>query len=84
MPEFEPPEPEKGNFYGVKAIGSIFKYIDFPISKQEIIQRYGDREIEYTTGETIKVRDILTDSQLDKFNSLADLEQAFHEKLSSE
>lgn len=84
MPEFRPPEPERGKAFGVKAIGSIFKYADFPMNKHDIIQKYGDRQIEYTTGETMKVKDILVDSEIENFNSLSELELAFHKKLSSE
>ena len=78
MPEFEPPEPEKGDSFGVAALGSIFNYVSFPVTKQDIIQKYGDRKIEYTTGETMAVRDILADSSMESFNSFADLEQVFH------
>jgi hypothetical protein len=81
MPGFDSIEPEI-NSHGVKALGAIFKYVNFPISKQEIIQKYGDREIEYTSGETMKVKDIFTDYPKDKFDTLSDLEFAFHNKLS--
>lgn len=81
MPEFEPPEPEI-NSHGVKALGAIFRYVDFPITKQDLIQKYGDREIEYTSGETMKVRDIFADSSKEKYYSLDELEIAFHSKLS--
>ena len=72
MPEFDPPEPEI-NSHGVEALGAIFKYVRFPISKQEMIQKYGDREIEYTSGETIKVREIITNSPNDMFNSIEEI-----------
>jgi len=81
MPEFKPPEPEI-NAHGVAALGSIFKYVDFPITKQEIIQKYGNRDIEYTSGETMKVCEIIENSSKDEFSSLDELEQAFHNKLS--
>jgi len=73
--------PEKGHAFGAAAVAQIFKDADFPLSKQDIMKMYGDREIEYTKGEKIKVSDVLGDIPNETFNSPADLEHAFHEKL---
>ncbi|OGH99235.1 MAG: hypothetical protein A2104_00420 [Candidatus Melainabacteria bacterium GWF2_32_7] len=86
MPEFYPPEPESDKKYpfGTKAILSVFKETKFPITRQEILQNYGNKEVEYKTGETMKVSEIFGDTKVDKFNSPDDLVQVFHEKLSQQ
>ncbi|OGI22654.1 MAG: hypothetical protein A2255_01930 [Candidatus Melainabacteria bacterium RIFOXYA2_FULL_32_9] len=74
--------PLPGHAYGAAAVASIFKNANFPMSKDDIMQKYGDREIEYTKGNPVKVKDVLSNIPSETFNSPADLEHAFHEKLS--
>ena len=73
--------PEPGHAYGAAAVASIFKNASFPMSKQDIMQRYGDKEIEYTKGNPVRVKEVLGNIPSETFNSPADLEHAFHEKL---
>ncbi|EKE04515.1 MAG: hypothetical protein ACD_20C00054G0003 [uncultured bacterium] len=86
MPEFYPPEPGSENEYshGTKAILAVFKETRFPISKQDILQKYGNKEVEYKTGETMKIKEIFSDTKTDKFESPDDLVQVFHERLSND
>ncbi|EKE02885.1 MAG: hypothetical protein ACD_20C00317G0020 [uncultured bacterium] len=67
--------------YGATAIAQAFKGADFPMTKDDIMQKYGDREIEYHKGRKEKVHDILENIPDEKFNSTVELEQAFHETL---
>lgn len=73
--------PEPGHAYGAAAIAELFKNVDFPMTKNDIMQKFGEKEIEYTKGNPKKVKDILGGIANDKFNSPADLEHALHEEL---
>ena len=73
--------PEPGRAYGAAAVASIFKNASFPMSKNDIMQRYGDKKIEYTKSNTVKVKEVLGDLPNETYNSPADLEHAFHVKL---
>ena len=73
--------PEPGHAYGAAAVAQIFKDADFPLSKRDILDKYGNREIEYTKGSHVKVKDILSGIANDTFNSPAELEHAFHEEM---
>jgi hypothetical protein len=73
--------PEPGHAYGAAAVASVFRDADFPMSKHDIMKEYGDREIEYTKGNLVKIKDVLNDIPNETFNSPADIEHAFHEKL---
>jgi len=73
--------PGKGHAYGAAALASVFRDVDFPLSKHEIISKYGNKEIEYTKGNIVKIKDVLGNISNETFNSPADLEHAFHEEL---
>lgn len=73
--------PAPGHAYGAAAVASIFKNANFPLSRDEIMNRYGDKEIEYTKGNPVKVKEVLSNIPSETFNSPADLEHAFHVKL---
>ncbi len=76
-------EATTGGFYGAAAIARVFKGADFPLSKQDILQKYGDREIEYHLGKKERLSDIIQDIPDQTFNRTTDLEHAVHEKLKS-
>jgi hypothetical protein len=73
--------PKPGRAYGAAAVASVFKNANFPMTKNDIMNCYGDREVEYTKGNPLKIKDILGGITSETFNSPADLEHAFHEKL---
>jgi hypothetical protein len=73
--------PEPGHAYGAAAVASVFKNANFPLSKQDIMSNYGNKEIEYKKGNPIRIKDVLGDLPNETYNSPADLEHAFHEKL---
>ena len=74
--------PKPGNAYGAAAVAQIFKDTDFPLSKQDIMAKFGNKEIEYTKGHPRKISDILGNIPNETFKSPADLEHVFHEELS--
>ena len=67
--------------YGAASITKAIKGADFPCSKQDLINSYGDKEVEYTKGNPVRVKEVLGNIPSETFNSPADLEHAFHEKL---
>lgn len=73
--------PEKGHGYGAAAIAQAIKDVDFPISKEELIEERGDEEIEFKKGESIRLRDILKKLPSDTYHSPADLERDIHEEM---
>ncbi|MCK7470044.1 MAG: hypothetical protein MZU95_03985 [Desulfomicrobium escambiense] len=55
-------QPRSQGVYGAVAIAKIFKGAEFPLSKHDIIEKYGDKEIEYHIGKMEKLkRDIIHD-----------------------
>ncbi|OGH96936.1 MAG: hypothetical protein A2104_08265 [Candidatus Melainabacteria bacterium GWF2_32_7] len=73
--------PAPGNAYGAAAVTQAIRGADFPMSKQDLINRYGDKDIEWTKGNPRKLRDLLIDLPSETFNSPADLEHALHENM---
>ncbi|EKE03193.1 MAG: hypothetical protein ACD_20C00234G0015 [uncultured bacterium] len=65
--------------YGAASITKAIKGADFPCSKQDLINSYGDKEVEYTKGNPQKLRNILNELPSDSYNSPADLEHDVHE-----
>ncbi|OGH99904.1 MAG: hypothetical protein A2104_08240 [Candidatus Melainabacteria bacterium GWF2_32_7] len=65
--------------YGAVAIAKAFKGADFPLSKQEIMERYGKKEVEYYRGQPKKISDLLANIPDETFNSTVDVEHAFRE-----
>ena len=74
--------PMPGNAFGAAAVANAIKGADFPMSKQDLLQKYGNKEIEYRVGEYMKLSDVIGDMPDETFNSAADLEHAFHQKFS--
>jgi len=68
--------PEPGHAYGAAAVAQAIKGTSFPVSKQDLINRYGDKEVEITKGNTQNLRDILDEVPDETFNSPVDLEKA--------
>ena len=65
--------------YGAVAITQALKGADFPMSKKDILSKYGNKEIEYHKGRREKLSDILSNIPDETYNTTVDLEQAFHE-----
>ena len=68
--------PEPGHAYGAAAIAQAIKGTDFPISRNDLIKRYGDKEVQITKGNSQKLKDILEEIPNETFNSPIDLEKA--------
>ncbi|EKE02484.1 MAG: hypothetical protein ACD_20C00379G0001 [uncultured bacterium] len=73
--------PAPGHAYGAAAVTQAISGANFPMSKNDLINRYGDKQIEWTKGNPVNLRDVLSNLPNETYNSPADLEHAFHEKL---
>ena len=73
--------PEPGHAYGAAAVTMALKGADFPMSKMDLIDQYGDKEIEITKGNPVKLREVLSDVGNETFNSPVDLEKAIKDKI---
>lgn len=73
---FGKPGPERGQAYGIASVSNALGGVDFPMSKQDLINRYGDRRIEWTKGNPQALRDVLKDAHENQFNSMADVVSA--------
>ncbi len=73
--------PEPGHAYGAAAVTMAIKGADFPISKQDLISQYGNKDVEITKGHPQKLRDILENVTSDTFNSPVELEKAIADKI---
>ncbi|OGI21866.1 MAG: hypothetical protein A2287_07200 [Candidatus Melainabacteria bacterium RIFOXYA12_FULL_32_12] len=68
--------PEPGHAYGAAAVTMAIKGADFPMSKEDLISKYGDKEVEITKGNPQKLRDVLNNIPSETFNSPVELEKA--------
>lgn len=68
--------PEKGHAYGVASVTNALQGLDFPCSKQEIINKYGDKQIYWTKEHPEKLRDVLQQVPEQQFQSMADVTHA--------
>lgn len=66
--------PDKGEAYGVAAVTQALAGIDFPASKDEILQQVKDSErIHWTKDKTIDLRSILEQTSQERFESMPEL-----------
>lgn len=64
------------NVYGAAAIAECLKDVDFPISKNQLVRRYGNCVVEIEKGETMKLKDVLDYVEKGTFNSPVDIEKS--------
>jgi hypothetical protein len=66
--------PDKGEAYGVAAVTQALAGIDFPASKEDILQQaQGHEEIHWTKDTTVDLRSLLEQSDQDRFDSMSEL-----------
>ncbi len=70
--------PAPCNVYGAAAISHALYGVDFPVTKQEMIDMHGERVIEFTKNQQIKLRDILDSLPDCSFNSPAEVESELY------
>jgi len=70
------PGPEAGHAYGIASVSNALGGVDFPMSKDDLISKYGDRRIEWTKGNPAQLRDVLKNAEENQFSSMADVVSA--------
>ncbi len=74
-----PRGPAKGEAYGVAYVAQVLNDVDFPISKQELIEQYGDEEIQWSEDQTYTLQECLEDVPQERFKSMTELKRAISE-----
>lgn len=72
--------PMRGHAYGAAAITHALHGVQFPMSKQELLKMYGNKDIEFTKDKHCKLSEIIDELPDQIFNSPAELEHAIHER----
>lgn len=57
-------------------LGPVFEELSYPISKDEFVERYGDREIERTNAGPISVQELFEGTGNDEFHSEEEVRQS--------
>lgn len=81
---YNKPGPAKGEAYGIAAITQALDGLEFPASRDEVLARAGNQEIEYRKGQRVSLRRIIEDTHWDEFPSMAQIVQAVSEALREE
>jgi hypothetical protein len=67
--------PHKGEAYGVASVTNLLKGIDFPISRDEILRKFGNQEVHWTKQKSFKLKDCMQDAP-EEFQSVTQITQA--------
>ena len=62
--------------YGIASISFALKGAEFPMTKQELIDKYGNKHIQWKKGQSNTLKNILDSTQSKKYNSMTDLVSA--------
>ena len=73
--------PAPGEAYGAAAVSKCIHGTSFPISKNDLLSRYGNCQVEWRKGESMKLRDLFEGVTDETFNSPVDIEKALKEKM---
>lgn len=81
---YNKPGPAKGEAYGIAAVTQALDGLHFPASKEQVLERAGNQEIEYRKGQVVQLRPIIEDAPADEFPSMAQIVQAVSKALEQE
>jgi len=81
---YDKPGPAKGEAFGIAAITQALHGVDFPATKQDLLDKAGDQEIHYRKHQPVVLRDIIQDLPDDQFPSMANVVQAVSDALKEE
>jgi hypothetical protein len=72
--------PAKGEAYGMGAVMSIFKGVQFPADKRTLLEKVGkEKKIPWTKEHTIDLREVIENAPQDRFNSITELTRSVSE-----
>lgn len=82
---YEKPGVPKGEAYGIAAVTQALEGVDFPASKQDLLNRVkGHEEIHWTKDKTVNLRTIFMRTDMDQFESMAGVVHAVSEEARNE
>ncbi|MBK9260064.1 MAG: DUF2795 domain-containing protein [Polyangiaceae bacterium] len=81
---YDKPGPPKGTAFGIAAITQALSGMEFPTTKQELLKRAGNQQIEYRKGQPVSLKQLVDDLEEEEFPSMANVVQAMHEALEEE
>ncbi|MDI1444987.1 DUF2795 domain-containing protein [Polyangium sp. 6x1] len=81
---YDKPGPPEGTAFGIGAITQALAGLEFPVTKQDLLARAGNQEIEYRKGQPVKLRQIIEDLEDEEFPSMANIVQAVSPALKEE
>lgn len=66
----------KGQAYGAASLTRVLNGIGFPVTKDELINRYGTKEVMFSKGNNKTMREIVSKCTQESFKSMAELVEA--------
>ena len=72
LDDFSEKKP-KGIAYGAASLTRVLNGIGFPITKDEIINKYGHKEVQYSKGNLRTLKEIIVKCTKETFYSMAEL-----------
>ena len=66
----------KGIVYGAASLTRVLNGVDFPITKEQIIDRYGHKEVNYSKGNLKLMKDIVQKCTQYEFYTMSELVEA--------
>jgi hypothetical protein len=81
---YDKPGPPKGTAFGIAAITQALSGLEFPASKQDLLDRAGNQEIEYRKGQPVSLKQLIEDLEDEEFPSMANIVQSMHDALEEE
>lgn len=69
--------PRQGEAYGAAALTVAMRDVHFPITKQELLRRFGNHEFQWTKeGRRERIADLLNRIPRDRFENLTEITSA--------
>ncbi|MCL5292281.1 MAG: hypothetical protein M1548_07115 [Actinobacteria bacterium] len=64
---------EHGEVYGEASLAEALRGIKFPITKQDLIDCFGDQQVEVEKDKTMSVHELVSDCPHEKYFSMDDI-----------
>lgn len=68
--------PAPGHAFGIASVTQALEGASFPMSKEELIEAFGDAEVHWTKNSSGRLSTILEQTPQDEFMSIADVASA--------
>ena len=81
---YNKPGPAKGEAYGIAAVTQALHGVDFPTTKEALLDHVGDQEIEYRKGQPVSLRRLIEDAPAGDYPSMANVVEAVSDAIHEE